>query len=401
MADPKLEQEVTQEVEEKEFDKTPLTKSIRFHPFQTDYKNKEIVVQPSSISQRLDLNMNNAVGAGGAVLQRLVTLDNTGTPSVKNGNLFETGGTTTITNLDDGKLGQIIFIKSDHTVTIQHNATQIHLGGHMDYPMLDDDTLTLGMFDDGVWHEISRRGADTEKAWTFDSPAGSSGTFYFGGFYNFGSTDNDFNPSITHGTANSSYAAHFFLVQATGASGGTDTVIRITGTTIDDSGNRSTGVNVDITVADDGTAGTYYETSEKWLGQVTIAKQSGPDLLMNYGFTKYWDNNNGIFIVRGIEATWLGGANDASPNIKLRHHKVTGWTYNAGATPTPPTELVAMATDHSTEDEVVNNENGAWKRDNLTTTIDGSNSEGTIIEVVTTANKTFELGNLLLRIRQA
>ncbi|KKK83448.1 hypothetical protein LCGC14_2793270, partial [marine sediment metagenome] len=292
--------------------------------------------------------MNNAKSGGGSVLQRLVTLDNTGTPSVKNGNLFETGGTTTITNLNDGKLGQIIFIKSDHAVTIEHNATQIHLGGHMDYPMLDDDTLTLGMFDDGVWHEISRRGADTEKAWTFDSPAGSSGTFYFGGFYNFGATDNDFNPSITHGTANSSYAAHFFLVQAAGASGGTDTVIRVTGTSIDDQGNRATSATEDLTVDDAGSAGTYYETTKKWIGQVTISVQSGPDLLCNYGFTKYWDNNNGIFIVRGIEATWLGGANDASPNIKIRHHKATGWTFNSAAAPTPPTELAAMGTDYST-----------------------------------------------------
>ena len=57
-----------------------------------------------------------------------------------------------------------------------------------------------------------------------------------------------------------------------------------------------------------------------------------------------------------------------------------------------------MATDHSTEDQVVKDENGAWKRDNLNEEILGGDGEGTIFEVVTTANKTFELGNILLRV---
>ena len=239
----------------------------------------------------------------------------------------------------------------------------------------------------------------SEKTWAFVSPSGASGTKYYGGYYAFGSSANDFNPSITFGTANSAYGAHFFLVQAAGASGGTDTVIRITGTSINDSGTRTASDTEDLTVDDAGTVNTYYETDKKWIGQISIEKQSGPDILCNYGFCKYWDNNNSDFIVVGIDATWIGGANDTTPNIKIRHHKAEGWTYNAGSSPTPPTEIACMATDYNTEIQVVNDEQGAWKRDNLNVEVDGSSMEGTIIEVITTANKAFEIGNVLMRIR--
>jgi hypothetical protein len=238
----------------------------------------------------------------------------------------------------------------------------------------------------------------SEKTWAFMSRDASSGTNYIGGFYKFGATDNDFNPAATHGTANVAYAAHFFLVQAAGASGGTDTVIRITGTTIDDQGNRATAVDVDLTVDDAGAAGTYYETTQKWLGQVTITKISGPDLLCNFGFCKYWDNNNTDFKVAGIEATWLGAKNDANPDIHLHHHKTTGWTYNAGAEPTTPPEIATMNGDHVTEIQIATDQEGAWKRDNLGTDIMGSAGEGTIIELTTTTNRTYAIGNFLVRI---
>ncbi len=238
----------------------------------------------------------------------------------------------------------------------------------------------------------------SEKAWTFSSPAGASGTNYYGGFYNFGATDNDFNPSITHGTANSSYAAHVFLVQAAGAGGGTDTVIRVTGTSITDAGVRTAADTEDLTVDDVGVVNTYYETIKKWIGQVTIAKQSGPDLLCNYGFCKYWDNSNTDFRIEGVDATWLAGANDANPDLRVIHHKATGWTYNAGAAATPPSDIASMNADHGVESELVNGEEGAWKKTGINHNIMGSTTEGIIIEAVTTANKAFELGDILIRI---
>ncbi|KKK64498.1 hypothetical protein LCGC14_2983570, partial [marine sediment metagenome] len=129
-----------------------------------------------------------------------------------------------------------------------------------------------------------------------------------------------------------------------------------------------------------------------------LAKQSGPDVLMNYGFCKYWDNNNTHFKVAGMEATWLGAKNDNTPDILLRHHKAIGWTYNNAAAPTPPPPIASMATDHNTEIFIVNNEEGAWKRDDLTDNVHGEITEGLIIELQTTTNRTYAIGNFMVRI---
>jgi hypothetical protein len=236
-----------------------------------------------------------------------------------------------------------------------------------------------------------RLGPQTSKFWAFDSPSGSSGTFYWGGAYQFHTTS--FTPAggTNVGTANSSYAAHALLVLGAAS---TDMVVRVTGTSITDDGVRTTSDTEDIDTSG-GSANDYYETPKKWLGQVSYSLQSGTGVVIDAGFSKYWDNNNTNFLLTGVEATWLGGANDTAPNIELLHHKSTGWTYSGGGgTPTTPTALADMATDHSTEDNVRNGENGAWKRANLSTTVDGAGSEGILFRVTTTANKTFELGTL-------
>ena len=247
---------------------------------------------------------------------------------------------------------------------------------------------------------LSWKTTASEKAWAFESATGSSGIFYYGGFYDFGASNDNFNPSLASGwgTTNKSYAAHFFVVAAAGGAGGTDTVIRITGTSITDAAVRTAADTEDLTLDDAGAAGAYYETTKKWIGNITVVKQSGPDLECNYGWTKYWDNNNTDFIVDGIEVTILAGANDTGFNLRLLHHKTTGWTYNAGSTPTPPTPIAALQTDHVTEYELANNENAAWKRDDLATAIAGGNGEGTIWEITTTANRAVETGNILMRI---
>ena len=239
----------------------------------------------------------------------------------------------------------------------------------------------------------------SEKSWSFRSRSGASGTTYAGGFYLHSGTANDFSLGPTFGTANSSYAAHFFVV--TGANTVNELTLTVTGTSITDTGTRTASDTENIVIPNSTTAGAYYETSIKWLGQVTITVASGTAKTCDFGFTKYWDNNNSDFAVTGLEVVWLGGANDTAPNIILRHHKGTAgntdWTYT-GSGATPPTPIAAMVTDHSTtEDNIINGENGAWKRDNLSTNINGSGSEGTIWEIVTTANKAFELGSILMR----
>ena len=130
--------------------------SIASQPFEVDFSDKKIVIKPSVVNQRLDFDMNDSVGSGGAIIQRLITFTSTdATPSVKNANLCITAGTTAITDFDDGVVGQIIMIKATANITITDGAPII-LSGGADYNMTDTDTLTLAMFDDQVWQEISR-----------------------------------------------------------------------------------------------------------------------------------------------------------------------------------------------------------------------------------------------------
>jgi parallel beta-helix repeat protein len=77
------------------------------------------------------------------------------TPTVLNGSLFKTGGAVTITDFDDGVVGQTITILAAHAVTITDGASII-LNGSGNFAMAASDTLTLTMFDDQVWQEVAR-----------------------------------------------------------------------------------------------------------------------------------------------------------------------------------------------------------------------------------------------------
>ncbi len=241
-------------------------------------------------------------------------------------------------------------------------------------------------------------GIASEKFWGYSSPTGATGIFYYGGFYAFAGTADDLSatPATQWGTANSSYAAHFMVVL--GATAVDKIVLRVKGTRITDTGARTANYEATLAIPNAATANNMYETPEKFIGQVTAKVISGTAKNVNYGFTKYWDNNNNNFTVKGFETTWLGGANDGAANMEILHHKNTGWTYNAGAEPDPPTAIAAMNTDHVTEIGVVNGEEGAWKRTNLDVDIDGSLQEGTILRLTNGANRTFQHGSFALRI---
>jgi hypothetical protein len=236
----------------------------------------------------------------------------------------------------------------------------------------------------------------SSKYWAFDSPAGVTGTFYFGGYYLPHSAA--FTPAggTNVGTVNSSYAAHAYVVLGAISS---DMVVSVTGTSINDSGTR-TAADSELIYTAGGQVNDFYETRKKWIGQVSYALDSGTGVIINAGFDKYWDFGNTDFTVVGLEATWHGSATDAGANIELLHHKADGWTYAAGGTAVPPTAIASMNTDHVTEISVVNTEPGAWKRTNLSTTVKGSVSEGVVWQITTTANKAFELGNLELTVTQ-
>jgi len=86
----------------------------------------------------------------------LVELADNATPTVAGVTLAKTGGTTTITDFDDGDLGQTFRLLAKHAVTIT-DGTNILLSGSVNFVMAVGDVLTLSMFDDQVWEEVSRK----------------------------------------------------------------------------------------------------------------------------------------------------------------------------------------------------------------------------------------------------
>jgi hypothetical protein len=111
------------------------------------------------------------------------------TPSVAEGNMFRPVGTTTITDFDDGQVGDVIYIKSgQNVITIQDNSA-IVLRDNVDFELLTGDSLTLCMFVDQVWTEIGRSygSGQTETVTTTNViTEGENGRTYFlntaGGF---------------------------------------------------------------------------------------------------------------------------------------------------------------------------------------------------------------------------
>ena len=254
----------------------------------------------------------------------------------------------------------------------------------------DPDAICLA---DGVW--TLHGGSISHDTLTIHFNTAASGTTYFVGMYDFGSTDDDFNPGISFGDVNSAHASVVFLVQAAGAGGG-DTTIQISGTSIL-GGTRTPADTEDLVVSDAGAAGTFYQTTKRWNGQVTITKTAGPDLLCGYGFAAFFDRASSDYILTSIGIEWFGGANDSAFDFQLLLHSANGWTYNVGAAPTPAAPAFSSLSDLSPENEVVNGKSGGWGRgDNLA--VAGSSDEGLIARSVTGTNNSIERGTILVTI---
>ena len=85
----------------------------------------------------------------------LRTLEDNATPPVEGWDRWKTGGTTTITDFDDGFEGQIIYVVSEHAITIT-DGTNVFLSGSANFDMQATDTLTLIQKADGKWYELGR-----------------------------------------------------------------------------------------------------------------------------------------------------------------------------------------------------------------------------------------------------
>lgn len=105
-------------------------------------------------SQNVTMASDHTV-SGVVINETVTTLADDGTPTVVASNLFKTGGTTAITDFDNGVVGQTIKIISAHAITVTDGAAII-LNGSANFVMAAADTLTLTMFDDQVWQEVGR-----------------------------------------------------------------------------------------------------------------------------------------------------------------------------------------------------------------------------------------------------
>ena len=230
------------------------------------------------------------------------------------------------------------------------------------------------------------------SAWSAFSGS-TAATNYLKGYYTFNSS---FTPSGTPqalGTANLAYDGHVYFVL--GASS-TDMVIRVSGTSYDDSTGRTATDTEDIDTSG-GVLDDYFETAKKFIGQVNITLQSGTGVIVVYGWAAYWDNRNTKFVVSAIEWVGRAGANDSAPNIRLWHHKLTGWTYGAGGA-TPPTAIVDMQAEFVTEYQFGTGQYFKFKKIGLSQLIDGTADEGIIIGIDITANNAVANSNVEVQI---
>lgn len=189
--------------------------------------------------------------------------------------------------------------------------------------------------------------------------------------------------------------AHVFVV-ASGA-GGADLVLTCSGVSINDEGVKN-DADSEILVADADAVVTdqYLETSKKWLGQPTLTLTgSVGTFTFNYGFCKYEDFGNRNFTVTDFEITGHGGANETALQVQLLHHKTDNWTYSAAAFDSVVGKaVVALGTDYSTNNNLTNNEDFAYKRSGLSTSVQGDNGEGVITCIVTAVNNSIDYASI-------
>lgn len=236
----------------------------------------------------------------------------------------------------------------------------------------------------------------TDKTFVLQTPSGGFGNTYIGGHYRFFSGNNNFSSAVNFGSANVAYADHIMLVL--GEVAVDDITITVTGTRIQDTGIRTPSYVSTITIPNGSAVNSYFETPEKFIGQVSIVVTAGTPKQCNYGGCKYWDYANRNFRINDFDITLLAGANDNGFDIRLIKHTDTGWTYNAGSTPSQNNVLHDLQTDYNTEYQLSNGEEAAYKKTNLSDFIAGESSEGIIWEVVTTSNNAVVFGTIIMGI---
>jgi hypothetical protein len=235
------------------------------------------------------------------------------------------------------------------------------------------------------------------SVYPFTSNGVGIGSIYIAGSYDWEATDANLNQgalSVTHGTLLAATGAHIGIVA--GGAGSVDAGvvgIRVNGTSFTDDG-ITTALDSEILTSDITamTLNEYLETSKNWTGQVTIElfTVSGTPTTysadFNYGFSAYIDASNSEFTITGFRVEGLCGGTDGNFNVTLKKHSSAGWTYAATGFAPGDGDLADMSTDMAPNDVIVNGKEFKYKRADLDTYIDGTGSEGFLIEVNSSNN---------------
>lgn len=233
-----------------------------------------------------------------------------------------------------------------------------------------------------------------EIDFSFHTLAALNPVTYWGGFYLFGATDNG-GVAVPLGAANNSYGAHAGIVIG-GSPVGPETVT-VSGTSVTNQGVKTPADSEVLNIPAGAPVNSYFQTTRKWVGTVTFTPSGGAPNF-NYLLVCAFNGNTTNFIVRDIETSWIAAGGDADPDILLRHHRFSGWVYNAASPPLTPGPITTLRSTYTPPDNAfVLGEPGCWQITDLGVVVFGNEGEGIFLELNTDAEV---LGNALVRLEQ-
>jgi len=240
----------------------------------------------------------------------------------------------------------------------------------------------------------------------FSSAGIGSGSQFIAGNYEWDSDDVTLTQSSTNhtiGTAGVATDAHAGICTAGGATvggGGTVGILVFGTSSVDDGTITEDDFEVLTTNIVTLTTDQYLETSKNWVRQpeyqtyVTSGSPTSWSVSFNHGFSAYVDAANQDFSLISIRTEGVCGQNDSDFNVKMYHHKPTGWTYAASGF-VPGNGIIAdfETTYGATYSNIAIGKGFKFKVVGLNTFIRGSEDEGYLIETTTGNNNSVQFSN--------
>lgn len=249
---------------------------------------------------------------------------------------------------------------------------------------IEQSTINKPMMTSGNRYE------NITKAYSYSDP-GNEDVSYVGGFYEAPSTNTTLTAGgagTTFGLANLAYGAYAFAV-ASGAGGVAALVV--SGTTVDNFGVRVAS-DTEVLIADTSTATTnaYYQTTKRWIGQITYTLVGSGTFIFNYGLAAYEHMNDRDFYITSFELTGKSSAAGTNFDVQLLHHRFTGWIYSAAAFVPGSTGgvICSLLTDY-VNSSIASGEYFAYHRNGLFYKIMGSTDRGMLIKISQITNNAF------------